>query len=124
MRSTSVSWMKSFAKQLTLIGELSGAEVQEFVGFFGAWEPQYKSKIVSDLIKVHPCAGAKIKPYTVHAGLECSTILEKFAEVGRNFVECASIGPQIENAHSPDECLFIDSAAEFVNWVNNLVTSA
>lgn len=124
VRSTSVSWMKSFAKQLTLIGELSGAEVEEFVGFFGAWEPQYKSKIVSDLIKVHPCAGAKIKPYTVHAGLECSTILEKFAEVGRTFVECASIGPQIENAHSPDECLFIDSAAEFVHWVNNLVTSA
>lgn len=121
IRSTSVSWMRFFANQLSLIGKSFGAEVLDSQGFFGAWEPQYNSKIVDNLIKSHPDPHAKVKTYTVHAGLECSTILERFAMIGRTDVECASIGPQIENAHSPDECLDIKSAVEFVRWVDNLV---
>ena len=120
VRSTSVSWMQYFAKQLTAIGELAGAKVAEFQGYFGAWEPDYSSNIVEKLIASHPGKGAP-KAYTVHAGLECSTILEKFASIGRTTVECASIGPQIEHAHSPDECLFIESAVSFVRWVEALV---
>jgi dipeptidase D len=124
VRSTSVSWMQFFAKQLTMTGEMYEAEVEAFLGFFGAWEPQYDSRILQDLLKHHPDATANVKTYTVHAGLECSTILERFTDIGRTNVECASIGPQIEHAHSPDECLYIESAVEFVHWVNNLVKGA
>lgn len=118
-RSTSVSWMKFFAKKLTCIGHMVGARVEELVGMFGSWEPDIGSGVVKKLIASHP-KGIKPKLYSVHAGLEGSTIMERFAEAGRK-IECASIGPQIEHAHSPDECLFIDSANNFVNWVDSYV---
>jgi dipeptidase D len=121
VRSTSLTWMKTFSKQLTAIASLAGALVDDFEDAFGAWEPNFSSKIVERLTKYRPRKDVPLKLYTVHAGLECSTILERFASVGRKNVECASIGPLIENAHSPDECLHIDSAADFVRWVDNLV---
>lgn len=120
-RSTSVSWMKFFAKKLTSIAALAGARVDELVGMFGSWEPDVTSGVVKRLISSHP-RGCKPKLYSVHAGLEGSTIMERFAEAGRK-IECASIGPQIEHAHSPDECLFIESAINFVNWVESYVRS-
>ena len=120
-RSTSVSWMKNFAKQLTAIGSLAGARMREYVGPFGAWEPDFNSDIVARLKNCRPLKDVPVKLYTVHAGLECSTILERFAEIGRTSVQCASIGPLIEHAHSPDECLHIDSAEDFVQWVDSLV---
>jgi dipeptidase D len=124
VRSSSVSWMKSFSNATSLVGTSLDAQVKEFQGFFGAWEPQYDSDIVRKLCASHPSRdGESIKRYTVHAGLECSTILERFAQVGRS-IECASIGPRIENAHSPDECLYIDSAIEFVQWVQNVVSES
>lgn len=121
-RSTSVSWMKFFAKKLTAIGDLVGARVEELVGMFGSWEPDVTSGVVKRLIACHP-RGLKPKLYSVHAGLEGSTIMERFAEAGRK-IECASIGPQIEHAHSPDECLFVESAVNFVNWVESYVRNS
>lgn len=117
VRSTSSSWMRFYSKQLAAIGALVGAKVAENVGFFSAWEPLYTSRLLSDLKQTH--AGT-LAVYTVHAGLECSTIMEKLAQVGK-LVECASIGPQIDHAHSPDECLFINSAIEFVEWIERLI---
>lgn len=121
-RSTSVSWMKYFAKRLTAIGSLANARVEELIGMFGSWEPDVSSGVVKRLISSHP-KGIKPKLYSVHAGLEGSTIMERFAEAGRK-IECASIGPQIEHAHSPDECLFVESAVNFVNWVESYVRKA
>lgn len=121
-RSTSVSWMKFFAKRLTAIGELVGARVEEFIGMFGAWEPDVSSGVVKRLIASHP-RGIKPRLYSVHAGLEGSTIMERFTDAGRK-IECASIGPQIEHAHSPDECLFVESAVNFVRWVESYVRNS
>jgi dipeptidase D len=120
VRSTCLSWMQSFSRQLTLIGESNGARVEAFKGYFGAWEPNFGSNILQKLKDTHP-GGKCPKVYTVHAGLECCTILERFEAIGRKGVECASIGPQIEHAHSPDECLYIDSAERFVAWVEAVV---
>jgi dipeptidase D len=119
VRSTCVSWMKYFSHQLTAIGELAGARVAEYVGPFGAWEPKFDSPILKTLVASFP-GTASPKMYSVHAGLESSTIMERFHDAGRS-LDCASIGPQIEHAHSPDECLFIDSATQFVNWVDAFV---
>lgn len=119
VRSTSQSWMQFFSQQLTLIGEQLGAQVDAFKGYFGVWEPDFNSDILKKLKAAHP--GGDVMVYTVHAGLECCTILERFKVIGRKNVECASIGPRIENAHSPDECLYIESAVRFVNWVEALV---
>ena len=121
-RSTSVSWMKFFAKRLSAIGRLVGARVEELIGMFGSWEPDVSSGVVKRLVNCHP-KGIKPKLYSVHAGLEGSTIMERFADAGRK-IECASIGPQIEHAHSPDECLFVESAVNFVNWVESYVSKA
>lgn len=115
VRSTSESWMKFFSQKLTAIGNLVGARVDEYQGYLGCWEPVYGSNILKKLVETHPPFKIQPKTYTIHAGLECSTLVERFNKIGRK-IECASIGPQIENAHSPDECLYIDSAVHFVKW--------
>jgi dipeptidase D len=117
VRSTSESWLRFFAQKLTAMGKLAGAHVEEFQGFLGAWEPIYDSHIIRKLKETHPAREGidRVKIYTIHAGLECSTLVERFQAIGRT-VECASIGPQIDNAHSPDECLHIESAVHFVKW--------
>ena len=120
VRSTSISWMKYYADLLASVGDLAGAKVGKLIGFFGAWEPDYSSAIVSKLKKTHFDPLREPKVYTVHAGLECSTIVQRFQAIGR-IVECASIGPQIDHAHSPDECLWIESAVAFVDWIEALV---
>lgn len=118
VRSTSTAWMHFYAKQLSAIGDLAGAASDEMLGIFGAWEPIYVGSDLVDTIKKAHKGTPEV--YTVHAGLECSTIIEKFHNIGKQ-VECASIGPQINHAHSPDECLFIDSANNFVELIEDVI---
>ncbi len=44
----------------------------------------------------------------IHAGLECGLLIEKVPGM-----DVVSIGPQIENAHSPEEKVQISSVQKF-----------
>jgi len=54
--------------------------------------------------------------YSVHAGLECGFIIGKYPNL-----DCVSIGPFIEDAHTPEERLFIPSLERFYNLLRQSV---
>jgi len=49
------------------------------------------------------------KVYAVHAGLECGLIKNRYPNM-----DCVSIGPDIRDAHTPDERLLIPSVPRFM----------
>lgn len=53
---------------------------------------------------------------TVHAGLECGTIQEHLPGL-----DVISLGPVIQNAHKPGECVSISSVSEFYEYLCELV---
>jgi dipeptidase D len=54
----------------------------------------------------------------IHAGLECGLLIER-----KPGMDAVSIGPQIENAHSPDECVQISSVQRFYRHLTALLES-
>lgn len=71
--------------------------------------------------------------YTIHAGLECGTLMSRLSSVK----ECVSIGPTVkvgtcylnvnitccfQGAHSPDERLEIASCAPFIKWLCDVIS--
>ena len=38
-------------------------------------------------------------------------------------LDCVSIGPTIHHAHSPDECLMIDTVAPFYEWLKQSIVN-
>ncbi|WP_119344975.1 beta-Ala-His dipeptidase [Facilibium subflavum] len=73
------------------------------------WKPDMGSRVLSiakESYKALYQKDANIK--AIHAGLECGAIYDKYPKM-----DMVSIGPTIENAHSPDEKAEIYSVGEF-----------
>jgi dipeptidase D len=97
-------------EQIVAIGSLAGGTC-EMGTSYPAWHPNPHSKIVSVLEKAYEeIRGRKPERKATHAGLECGVIGEKCAEM-----DMISFGPDIINAHSPDEAVSITSVAAFWN---------
>ena len=62
--------------------------------------------------------GTKAELKSIHAGLECGLLIEKIPDM-----DVASIGPQIENAHSPEEKVQISSVQRFYRHLTALLES-
>jgi dipeptidase D len=89
-----------------------GARVR-IVGEFSAWEPNMQSPLLKqcqevyrDLFKEEP------EVSVIHAGLECSVIGAKFPGL-----DMISLGPTIEDPHSPDEKLYIPSIGKMWDFL-------
>jgi dipeptidase D len=84
---------------------------------YPGWKPNPDSAILARTAEVYEqLFGEKPEIKAIHAGLECGLILEKVPGM-----DAVSIGPQIENAHSPDECVQISSTAKFYKHVAALL---
>lgn len=88
--------------------KLAGGTV-DFVGSYVGWEPNPSSPITAltadvyrQVIKGEPAMKV------IHAGLECGLIQKAYPKM-----DIVSIGPTIKNAHSPDECVHIESVATY-----------
>lgn len=92
------------------------------LNYFPPWEPKENSPF-TDLV-AHAFCNSCVRPlpdrYSVHAGLECGELLQRLTTVE----DCASIGPTILGAHSPNERLSVESAIEFVEWTGRIVSEA
>lgn len=88
--------------------ELAGAQVERR-GFFPGWKPEPASKLLDLLAEEYKVVnGESAQVEVVHAALECGII---GAELGG--ADMVSIGPDIENPHSPDERIHIASVDRF-----------
>ncbi len=115
-RSAVDSAIDGVIARVRAVGELAGAAVEPEEGYPG-WQPDMESELLATSkqvwIDVH---GEEPKFTAIHAGLETGIIGEK--NPGMDMV---SIGPQIDNPHSPDERVSIDSVKKTFDFVVGLL---
>lgn len=106
-RSSIQSQLRWLADSVASLGRLAGATVQQSDGYPG-WPPNPNSPLLAQAQRVFARKfGAAPAPKAIHAGLECGLIGDRFPGM-----DMISIGPDVRNAHSPDECVDIASVAE------------
>jgi dipeptidase D len=94
----------------------AGAQVSYDEPYPG-WKPNPDSAILKRTVEVYErLFGDEPEVKAIHAGLECGLLIEKVPGM-----DAVSIGPQIENAHSPDEKVQVSSVAKFYKHVAALV---
>jgi dipeptidase D len=94
----------------------AGAEVHEDEPYPG-WKPNPSSPIVQKTVEVYEkLFGAKPAIKAIHAGLECGLLLDKLPGL-----DVCSIGPEVQNAHSPDEKVQISSVQKFYTHLKALL---
>jgi dipeptidase D len=107
-RSSINAALVAVRRRIGAIGALAGAAVEEKAAYPG-WKPNLASPLLAVVKAVHrDVTGQEPHLEAVHAGLECGIIGEKVP--GTDMV---SIGPQIENPHSPDERVRVESVGRF-----------
>lgn len=72
---------------------------------YPAWTPNKNSKILEIASRAFKkINGHEARVAVLHGGLECGAIAEKF-----HGIEAISFGPRIQNPHTPEECVYIDT---------------
>ncbi len=107
-RSSIMPALYAVRGQVDSIFRQAGAEVHVDDAYPG-WKPNPNSPIVQKTAAVYKeLFGEDAELKAIHAGLECGLLIEKIPDL-----DVASIGPQIENAHSPEEKVQISSVQKF-----------
>jgi dipeptidase D len=109
-RSAIESSKNAAACLVATVCRLAGFEVEHTTSYPG-WKPDPNSEIVRKLQAAHQeVFGQPAKLIAMHAGLECGVIGDKYPGM-----QMISLGPQIENPHSPNERVQISSVEPFWN---------
>jgi dipeptidase D len=84
---------------------------------YPGWKPNPNSPIVQTTVKVfEKIFGTTPELKAIHAGLECGLLIEKVPDM-----DCVSIGPQIDGAHSPEEKVQISSVQRFYTHLKGVL---
>ena len=90
---------------------------------YGAWEnaknTHAKSPILQMITQAYKWRHCEVG--SIHAGLECGILQERFAKMGLGQISMASIGPTILSPHSLQERLDLGSFDEFVKVLVDLL---
>ena len=117
-RSAVMKKLDGLHSKIQDVAAQAGAKVK-IVGSFPAWEMNKDSRLLKRSQNVYRSKfGNEPQVQVVHGGLECSVIEKKFPEM-----DMIAIGPTIENAHSPDERLFIPSVEKVWEFLAALLES-
>jgi dipeptidase D len=96
--------MEEITRRVEAIAELADVK-HERTKMFPPWQANMDSMLLKKCEKVYEqCFGGKPIVELSHGGLECGIISDRCG--GLNTI---SLGPTIENPHSPDERLYIPS---------------
>ncbi len=116
LRSSVTPALTGTLQALRSLFVLAGGEVEEDAGYPG-WKPNPESPVVRQTVAVYERLfeeAPHIK--AVHAGLECGILTQKIPGL-----DAVSIGPEIRNAHSPDEKAKISSVRKFYALLRELL---
>ncbi|MDA3870986.1 MAG: aminoacyl-histidine dipeptidase [Candidatus Marinimicrobia bacterium] len=117
-RSSKMSVRDYLTKEIEAVAKLSGAEYKSSGGY-SSWRPNTDSKLLEKCKNVYKQKfGKEAEIEVVHGGLECGVIGAKYEGM-----DMISIGPTIENPHSPQEKLHIPSIIKFWDFVCELLKS-
>jgi len=117
-RSSVDAELEALRNSLVDLGKLGGWNVTKQQAYPG-WKPEPMSPFLQ-FVKSHyeSVLQQKVQIEAVHAGLECGIIGARIPGM-----QMVSIGPTVENAHSPDERLRIADVAIFYRLLKDLLAS-
>lgn len=115
-RSSVDSAKKDISDKVASVFSLANAKIERTTAYPG-WIPNLNSEILQITIKAYNKLFRK-KPLvkTIHAGLECGLILEKYPGM-----DMISFGPTIRGAHTPNEKIHIKSTLKFWKLLNEVL---
>jgi len=118
-----VSIRSSGAKDLELAADHAIAVMNLFgmaerrESSYPAWPRTHGSTLEKLALEVHDALfGEPAEAIVIHAGLECGILAERLPGT-----EAISIGPDLENPHSPDERVRIQSVERFYTFLEGLL---
>jgi dipeptidase D len=115
-RSSVMPALLAVREQIRSASRLAGGEVDEDEAYPG-WKPNPDSVVVKKTLDIYEeLFGKRPALKAIHAGLECGLLIEKLPGL-----DAVSIGPEIRNAHSPDEMVQISSVQRFYEHVKALL---
>jgi dipeptidase D len=118
MRSSVDSELADTGQMIASVWELADYTV-EFSGFYNGWPPDPESQILGIMQeKYRDLFGKEAEIMAVHAGLECGTIGGKYPDM-----DMISIGPTMNNVHSPSERLYIPSVEKVMQLLLEVLQS-
>jgi dipeptidase D len=115
-RSSLMAALLAVQRQVISAFQQAGAETESDDAYPG-WKPNPDSAIVQRTARVYEqLFGTAPEIKAIHAGLECGLLIDKMPDM-----DAVSIGPEIQNAHSPDERVQISSVQNFYRHVTALL---
>ncbi len=117
-RSSVESKKFDIVNMVSSVFDLAGADITHSEGYPG-WQPNVDSKILQVSKEVYQKLYGKTPGVkAIHAGLECGLFLEKYPNL-----DMISFGPDIRDAHSPDERMNVPSVSKFWNYLVGILES-
>jgi len=118
-RSSVASEIDEICQGVKAIFDLGDAKVEQSDGYPG-WKPNLDSPILKVAKETYKSmAGKEPEVKAIHAGLECGIIGEKYPGM-----DMISFGPTLEEVHSPDEKIYIDTVEKFWNFLLAILKNA
>jgi len=117
LRSSVASKKEALRIRIEQLAGLAGA-TYEVYGEYPEWEYNPNSALRHKLVELYErINGHKPKINAIHAGLECGLLAQKLPGV-----DIISFGPDITNAHSPDEYVSISSVERVWDFFTRALT--
>lgn len=116
IRSSVSSRKKDIENQMEHLSHLVGGNLT-IKGEYPAWEYEPNSRLRNIFLKVYKdMYGKDAEIEAIHAGLECGLFAKKIPNI-----DMISLGPNIYDAHTPDEKLSISSTARTWEYLKNVL---
>ena len=117
-RSAVMSRLHALTADMEAAARMAGARFETGTAY-PAWEPDMDSGLLKRCQAVYQdCFAQKPEVEVIHAGLECAIIGSKYPGM-----DMISIGPTMENPHSPDERLYLPSIGRVWDFIVALMAS-
>ena len=115
-RSSMESRIDASARELDALAAVIGATTRHYSRYPG-WDFAPTSEIRDRYLKAYrKVTGEEARVFSIHAGLECGIIYSNIPGI-----DMISIGPNMQDIHSPNEALDLDSLELFWRTVEQLI---
>ena len=115
-RSAIEAQIDASVEELTRLAECTGCEIRHR-GRYPGWEYAEVSALRNAYLQAfEEVTGKKATVNVIHAGLECGVICSRIREM-----DIISVGPTMQDIHSPSEALDLDSTETFWRVLETLI---
>jgi dipeptidase D len=109
--------LEEITRRVEIIAQTAGAKTSR-TKIFPPWKPNMDSALLKKCVETYrEVAGAEPKIELTHGGLECGIISDRCGGL-----DTISMGPTIQNLHSPEERLFVPSLPNTWKFLKALLT--